>query len=237
MNKPTDRDAFTKLGKQLSEIHSDQLSTQLQVFQSALINFANDHGDEIKLNSEFRSKFTELCLLIGIDPVELIIYEESKNKKHGDEYFISLSVKIVEVCQETRDLNGGLISFKELLPRIQNSASMSAKVTEADIDKSLSILSSLGRGYDVLDMNGKKWLKFSLASTSSSFTGDHTSIFEACSFMGGYVSYQLLRDNYGWDKVRCKHVLDDMIMNGFLWVDNQGPDGECLYWEPSWISN
>ena len=50
----TDRDAYLQLGKSLNEQHSNQLSTQLQVFQSALINFANDHGDEISLNLEFK---------------------------------------------------------------------------------------------------------------------------------------------------------------------------------------
>ena len=33
----TDRDAYLQLGKSLNEQHSNQLSTQLQVFQSALI--------------------------------------------------------------------------------------------------------------------------------------------------------------------------------------------------------
>ena len=37
--------------------------------------------------------------------------------------------------------------------------------------------------------------------------------------MGGYVTYRLLRDNYGWDKVRYKTVIDEMIMNGFYgWI-------------------
>ena len=54
--------------------------------------------------------------------------------------------------------------------------------------------------------------------------------------MGGYVTYRLLRDNYGWDKVRYKTVIDEMIMNGFYGLDSQD-NGEWQYWEPSWISN
>ncbi|EGV60365.1 ESCRT II complex subunit Dot2 [Yamadazyma tenuis] len=233
-----DRDAFSRLGKQLSDIHSSQLSTQLSVFQSALINFANEHGEDIKQNLEFRSKFTELCSSVGLDPLELSIYTNSKDDKRNNNFYISLSVRIVEVCQETRDLNGGLISFKELLPQLQNNVNLHSKITDTDVTKALEVLARLGNGYEVLTIHGKNWLKFSLASTSSSgFTTDQRKVYEVCTFMGGQVSYRLLRDNYGWDKIRCKTVLDEMIMNGFLWVDNQGVNGELHFWEPSWISS
>ena len=44
--------------------------------------------------------------------------------------------------------------------------------------------------------------------------------------MGGYVTYRLLRDNYGWDKVRCKTVIDEMIMNGFYgWIHKTMANG------------
>lgn len=228
-----DRDAFTRLGKYLDEQHSDQLSTQLSVYQSALINFAVDHGSQIKLNKEFRLKFTEVCQLIGLDPVELLLHLESRGKQSG-EFLITLAIKIVEVCQETRDLNGGLISFKELLPRIQNNVNLVSDITETDLKASLDILNNLGEGYEILTINNKKWLKSSIASTTTDISSDQKKVYEICTFMGGYVTKTLLIDNYGWDKVRCKTVLDDMIMNGFLWIDNN--DGELMYWEPSWIS-
>lgn len=238
-NTRSDRDRYTQLGRYLSELHSGQLSTQLSVFESALINFANDHGDEIRNSNEFRTKFNELCQLIGIDPLELTIYSTSKNPNRNENFYISLSVKVVEVCQETRDLNGGLISFKELLPRLQNNVNLHSAITESDLLKALDILHKLGNGYEVLTINDKKWLKFSLASSSlnENFTNDQKRVYEVCTFMGGFVTYRLLRDNYGWDKIRCKAVIDEMITNGFLWVDNQGINGEWQYWEPSWISS
>lgn len=238
-NSSNDRDRYTRLGQYLNELHSDQLSTQLSVFESALINFANDHGDEIRQNNEFRSKFTELCQLIGIDPLELTIYSNSKAPIRNENFYISLSVKVVEVCQETRNLNGGLVSFKELLPRLQNNVNLHSSITEPDLLKALDILKDLGNGYEVLTINDKKWLKFSLASSSlnENFTTDQKRVYEVCTFMGGYVTYRLLRDNYGWDKIRCKSVINEMITNGFLWVDSQGVNGEWQYWEPSKITS
>ncbi|KAF6060567.1 EAP30/Vps36 family protein [Candida albicans] len=213
----TDRDAYLQLGKSLNEQHSNQLSTQLQVFQSALINFANDHGDEISSNLEFKNKFTQIVQSIGIDPLDLLLYTSQNDRNGGTSNSNSSTVKIIEICQQTRDLNEGI----------------SLVVSEKDIESSLNNLNTLGKGYEILIINGKKWLKF---SSTENLSNDQLKIYELCEFMGGYVTYRLLRDNYGWDKVRCKTVIDEMIMNGFLWVDSQD-NGEWQYWEPSWISN
>ncbi|CAX41456.1 vacuolar-sorting protein, putative [Candida dubliniensis CD36] len=240
----TDRDAYLQLGKSLNEQHSNQLSTQLQVFQSALINFANDHGDEISSNLEFKNKFTQIVQSIGIDPLDLLLYTSQNNNNSTNKrsnvvttnFGVALAVKIIEICQQTRDLNGGLISLKELISTLQSSCEtegISLIISEEDIETSLNNLNSLGKGYEILIINGKKWLKF---SSTENLSNDQLKIYELCEFMGGYVTYRLLRDNYGWDKVRCKTVIDEMIMNGFLWVDSQD-NGEWQYWEPSWISN
>lgn len=235
-----DRDAYTQLGRFLNERHSDQLSTQLSVFQSALINFASEHGQEITNNHEFRGKFTQMCQLVGVDPLELLIYANSNDSKaRTDKFYIGLSVRIVEICQQTRDLNGGLISIKELLSRLKENVNLQSTISEKDIYRSLSILDTLGKGYEILSINEHKWLKYASASSglSENISNDQRKVYDLCGFMGGYVSYRLLRDNYGWDKMRCKSVIDEMIMNGFLWVDSQGINGEWHFWEPSWISN
>ena len=149
----TDRDAYLQLGKSLNEQHSNQLSTQLQVFQSALINFANDHGDEISLNLEFKNKFTQIVQLIGIDPLDLLLYTSQNDRNGGTSssssssnykrsnvvatnFGVALAVKIIEICQQTRDLNGGLISLKELISTLQNSCEtegISLVILEKDI--------------------------------------------------------------------------------------------------------
>lgn len=229
-----DRDAYTQLGQTLTAKHNDQLLTQLEVLQSALVNFASDHGDEIKLNPEFRNKFTQMCLLANIDPLELLLQGNTKkNDKHAN-FQVALAVRIVEIGQSTRDLNGGLISIKELLVRLNDNKQISTNITDDDIQKALNILTTLGEGYNILDINGKKWLKFSSA-TGTNISTDQKNIYELCGFMGGFVTTRLLRDNYGWDKVRCKTVIDEMIMNGFLWIDEGGQEPQ--FWVPSWVSN
>ncbi|OBA20176.1 winged helix DNA-binding domain-containing protein [Metschnikowia bicuspidata var. bicuspidata NRRL YB-4993] len=230
-----ERDAYLRLGKTLTERHSDQLAIQLSVFQSALINFGVEHGDAIRNNAEFRHKFTQMCALIGVDPLELLIMTDSRAKK-TDGFFVGLGVRMVEICQETRNINGGLISFKELHSRLQESVSVPLAVSEADAQKALDSLVSLGKGYETLSINNKQWIKFLGPTGSQSISNDQKKVYELCEFMGGHVTYRLLRDNFGWDKVRTNTVVDEMIMNGFLWVDAQGPGGATQFWEPSWIS-
>lgn len=228
-----DRDAYLRLGQALTQRHSDQLSAQLSVFQSALVNFAGEHGDMIKSNPEFQSKFTQMCHLVGVDPLELLLFVDAKTKK-GENFYMGLAVRVVEICQETRDINGGLISLKELHSRLQETVSVPLSVLEEDILKALALLGNLGNGYEVILINNKKWIKYS--AVSGGISNDQKKVYELCEFMGGYVTNRLLQDNYGWDSARLKTIVDEMIMNGFLWIDNQGPDSQWQFWEPSWIS-
>ena len=234
MDPQSDRDAYQQLGQRLNQQHSEQLSTQLQVFRSALINFVNDYSNEIKSNGEFRSKFNQISQLIGMDPLDLLIYANSKTKSNGSNFVTGLSVKIVEICQETRDLNGGLLSLRELQSILtDNSSDLKIDISTKHIEQAITILNSMGKNYELIKINNESWLKF---SSIENLSNDQLKIYELCGFMGGYVTMGLIRDNYGWDKYRIKSVIDEMIMNGILWVDEQGED-EWQYWEPSWISH
>lgn len=237
------RDEYFQVGKSITQKQQDQLSTQLAVFTSALVNFASDHGEEIIYNLEFRTKFTQMCQLVGVDPLNLQIMTSSNSssgsnssKNVNSSTDIALAVRVVEECHKTRDANGGLISLKELVLRLKGEGDSSGtsnytnlNITELDISRCLNKLSSLGNGYEILNINGKKWLKF-----TNNVSNDHKRVYELCEFMGGMVTFRLLRDNYQWDQVRCKTVIDEMIMKGFLWVD-QG-ELETQFWEPSWLS-
>lgn len=125
--------------------------------------------------------------------------------------------------------------MKELLSRLQDTVSLQTTLDESDVQQALTSLDSLGKGYEILSINNHKWLKFTSAG-GDNISNDQRKVYDLCGFMGGYVTHRLLHDNYGWDKMRCKSVIDEMIMNGFLWVDSQGPNKEYQYWEPSWIS-
>ncbi|KAM9886357.1 hypothetical protein OXX79_014240, partial [Metschnikowia pulcherrima] len=156
----SERDAYNRLGKALSEWHSNQLSAQLSVFQSALTNIAIERGDAIRDNPVFRHEFNKICSQMGVDPLELLILRDSRLMK-SDKFFVGLGVRMVEICQETRNINGGLMPVTELQSRLQESVSVPLTVSEEDIRKALDSLISLGKGYETILINNKQWIKFS----------------------------------------------------------------------------
>lgn len=221
-----DKQRYAQLGQLLHQQHAQQLSTQLAVYRSALVNFARDHPQDIINHDESRAKFTQMCMLIGIDPLELLM--QSKTSKEA--FRTSLAVRVVEICNETRPVNGGVLPLKELVDILQQNPEFEAVATEKDVVECLDLLNGLGKGYETLTINGKSWLKS--VSMSDSITSDHRTIYEACEFLGGYVSLRILEDNCGWDRVRARSAIDDMIMHGFLWVDHC-PGRDTMYWVPT----
>lgn len=242
------RDDYHRLGLDITRKQRDVLATQLAVLKSALANFAADHGREIEHNQEFRTKFTQLCQLVGVDPLELQMLAAQALAQAGGAAAAAaaaaidtaVAVRVVEECHRTRDVNGGLITVRELVSRLKHEDELSAlsnnlHLTEDNVLRALKVLAALGGGYELLTINGKQWLKF-----TNNVSSDHKRVYELCEFTGGFVTMRLLRDNYQWSAVRCQAVVDEMIMNGFLWVDmgapGEGSEPEPHYWEPSWIA-
>lgn len=207
------------------ERQSIELNEQLAVFQERLLQFAKKHNSEIKANPEFRSKFVRMCTSIGIDPLSL--FDKSEHLFNFNDFYYELCVKIVEICRQTKDMNGGILSFDEL----ERGFFKGLDVKVADLEKSIEMLKSLDGGFEVFDIRGKKFLR----SIPNELTGDQTRILEICSILG-YASISLLRANLDWKPVRSRAVLNEMVANGLLWIDEQA-DAETLYWDSSWIVN
>lgn len=215
--------SYKNVSSNILERQSLELEQQLEVFQGRLIDFAKKHNKDLKANPEFRSRFLRMCSSIGIDPLE--IFEKDQHLFNVDDFYYEISVKIIEVCRETKDMNGGVISFDEL----RNGYFKNLNVTMEDLEKSIDMIQVLDGGFKVFSIRGKKFLR----SVPNEITGDQTKILEVCSIMG-YASISLLRANFQWDAVRGRSVLEDMAANGMLWIDNQAGN-EILYWDPSWI--
>lgn len=216
-------ESYKNVSSNILERQSLELEQQLEVFQGRLIDFAKKHNKDLKANPEFRSRFLRMCSSIGIDPLE--IFEKDQHLFNVDDFYYEISVKIIEVCRETKDMNGGVISFDEL----RNGYFKNLNVTMEDLEKSIDMIQVLDGGFKVFSIRGKKFLR----SVPNEITGDQTKILEVCSIMG-YASISLLRANFQWDSVRGRSVLEDMAANGMLWIDNQAGN-EILYWDPSWI--
>lgn len=203
-----------------------EYNDQLKLFQEKLIQFAIEHNEELKENIEFKSKFLKMCNTIGIDP--LALFNKDRHLFNVNDYYYEICVKLIQICRDIKDLNGGIVSLEELQKIYFNEAN----VTQADIEKSVQMLASLDGGFEIFQI--RDHLKF-LRSVPNELTLDQTKVLEVCSVMG-YASINLLHINLNWERVRCKTTLNEMITNGLLWMDNQCGGNEILYWDPSWIT-
>ncbi|CCC68562.1 hypothetical protein NCAS_0B04780 [Naumovozyma castellii] len=219
-----EKEKYEGIGTDLLKRQSLELQEQLKIFQERLTVFADKHNDELKENPEFREKFMHMCSSIGIDPLSL--FNKDKHLFNVNDFYYELCVKVIEVCRQTKDINGGVISFDELAKGYFKDMA----IETADLEKAIDMLSALDGGFEIFRIRGKKFLR----SVPNELTSDQTQILEICSILG-YASVSLLKANLEWRNVRSRAVLDEMVANGLLWVDNQaGP--EIHYWDPSWIT-
>ncbi|KAL6941970.1 hypothetical protein ACO0QE_003133 [Hanseniaspora vineae] len=240
----------------LFDKQKQQLDYQLQVFKDQIIQFSKIHNQELKENLDLARQFVQLCSQIGINFSQLVD-NKSTYLFHPMDYYYNLCMELIEVVRSLETMNGGLTSYKELLFRLNeaNSGSINAagqqknntnKRSAQDIDKALEMLKSLNGGFTKMVIAGKSFIQ----SVPLELTKDQSLVYEVC-FVLGHVTVQILRDNYQWDKIRCKQVLNKMVSDGLLWIDKvEGETGEAStlstvnksrgevkYWDPGWIIN
>ncbi|KAL7918299.1 EAP30/Vps36 family domain-containing protein [Trichoderma austrokoningii] len=231
---------FASHGSSLRATNAQALETQLAVFRSLLQQFAATHAKDIRSDPSFRAQFARMCSAIGVDPL-------ASSNSHGsggssgagssvwaqllgrtvNDFYFELAVRIVEVCGATRGENGGLIGLKELRDRVSKGRMEGAdSISEDDVRRAVETLKPLGGSYAVMTVGRKEYVR----SVPRELSTDQAAVVEAAQVLG-FVSVGMLRDNLGWEVVRCKTAIEDLMAGGMLWVDRQ-TEGEWEYWSP-----
>ncbi|ODV60438.1 ESCRT-II subunit protein SNF8 [Ascoidea rubescens DSM 1968] len=243
-------DEFSKISSQLIQQQSNLLSDQLKLFQENLINFAKKYNNEIKNNPDFSRNFYKLCLSIGVDPLAASISvktttttntntHQKKNlwsnlilNDNDEEFYNELSVKIIEICRQTSNLNGGLISIKNLLNYLNDPSNPNKieNLVENDIIISINKIKILNPNFKIIN-NGNENL---ISSLSIELNSDQNQILVICKIIK-FVTVRILMDNFKWSRLRSQQVLNSMVEKGFLWIDTQDDNDQTAYWDPSWI--
>ena len=230
------------------ELANDQivkLSEQMTEFRSKLQDFAQKYKKDIKRNAEFRRNFQTMCATVGVDPLQSSANFWTKLLGVGDFYY-ELAVQVIEVCMSTSHRNGGLIGINELHYRViqsRNSAKQTNKseveISVDDLLRAIDKLSKLGSGMKVISC-GKTYI---IQSIPSELSLDQNSIIQKAQSNSGYVSVSIVVSELKWTEERAIKAINDMIMEGIVWIDKQSPTGETLYWFPglrqslSWNGN
>jgi hypothetical protein len=119
---------YASHGSSLRTSDAAALETQLAVFRSLLQQFAQTHAKDIRSNPSFRAQFARMCAAIGVDPLAASstrdgggsIWAQLLGRSVNDFYF-ELAVKVVEVCSDTREENGGLIEVRKVRESLMQS--------------------------------------------------------------------------------------------------------------------
>jgi ESCRT-II complex subunit VPS22 len=100
-----------------------------------------------------------------------------------------------------------------------------------DIVRSISALGPLGPGVSVVTLaGGERYIR----SIPRELNPDQATVLEVAG-VAGYVSLSMLRVNLGWEEERSKGVLEEVIVEGMVWVDEGGTEKE--YWIPRGITD
>lgn len=245
-NAQLSSDLYAKHGAQLRSSHADALANQLSVFQAALHNFSLTHAKDIRSNPTFRAEFARMCNAIGVDPLAGSNVKGSGSgggaagkggsvwaKMLGssvNDFYFELAVRVVEVCRETRNENGGMIAVAEVQKRIVKGRSGMVgggmDVTEDDIVRALESLEPLGGMFKVNRLGGSNFIR----SVPKELNQDQSTVLEVIQILG-HVTVSMLRANLDWDRARATTVIGDLVADSLVWVDEQAEEVE--YWSPA----
>ncbi|KND90731.1 Vacuolar-sorting protein SNF8 [Tolypocladium ophioglossoides CBS 100239] len=245
---------YASHGSSLRATNAQALETQLSVFRSLLQQFAQTHAKDIRSDPSFRAQFARMCTAIGVDPLASSSNSGSGSGSGGagggvgsiwaqllgktvNDFYFELAVRVVEVCGATRGENGGLIGLREVRERLSrgrgdvegSSGGGASDISEDDVRRAVETLRPLGGSYGIVRVGRKEYIR----SVPRELSGDQAAVVEAAQVLG-YVSVSMLRDNLGWERARCRTVIDDLVAEGMLWVDQQTA-GEWEYWRPSFM--
>lgn len=235
--------SYATHGATLKTTQQTSLQTQLEVFQSLLHNFALEHANTIKSNPTFRAEFARMCNAIGVDPLagSNVSLKGKGGGAKGDskslwarvlghdvnDFYFSVAVRVVELCQATRGENGGLLGIKECCESVAKGKAIGGglSVSEDDVLRAVKSLSPLGSGFSVIEIAGKQFIR----SVPKELNTDQSTVLEVLQVLGS-VTVSLLRVNLGWDGARAVTVCEDLLADSLVWVDLQGREME--YWSP-----
>lgn len=222
---------FAEKGDQLASGQLQHFSEQLDVFTKKLEEFAMKHRDEIQKNSQFRRYFQEMCVTVGVDPLASSKGFWTEKLGFGNFYY-ELAIQIIEVCMSTSHLNGGLITVDELRNRLLRSRSKTRKepISHDDVIRAVKKLKVLGHGFELIALGGDRFL---VQSVPGELSMDDARVLQLAEENGGYVSQELICDQFRWDTARTCRVLDRLVKDSRAWVDEQTGDGSMHYWFPS----
>jgi len=218
----TDKVRYKKQADEISDIQLRQVQEQITQFKENLEKFATKYKKNINKDPAFRKQFNEMCKSIGVDPLTSSKGFWAQLLGVGDFYY-ELGVQIIEVCMQTREVNGGLIDMDVLVNLlIKNRGPAAKEISANDVERAVAKLQVFDN-YRVLNIGSKKMIQ----SVPVELSSDDTVVLVLAQKLG-YVTPSMLTDEFHWTSDRIEMVCGLLLKEGMVWIDQQA--GEAQYW-------
>ncbi|CAK0893253.1 unnamed protein product [Prorocentrum cordatum] len=203
------RSTIAAAGDQSKAAQLADAKANFEVLRAKLTEFAQKHRSRINSDPQFRQAFCEMCAAAGVDPLA--------------------SSKVLTVCIQTREMNGGLLDLRECLSLVQALRPADQTISEEDVETAISSLSALGRGVGVRRCGDRRIVY----SVPDELNTDPSQALEIAARAGGKVCSEDLTRQLGWRPERAEAALAHFVREGLCWVDTQDPAVDMWYWFPS----
>jgi ESCRT-II complex subunit VPS22 len=239
--------SYAALSSTISAQQLTDLKSQLEAFKTALVAFSKAHKDDIRKDPALRHKFQQMCAAIGVDPLAGSGPASGGGAFGGagfwqdilglSDWQYELAVQAVDICVSTRERNGGIIEMDDLLRRLARLRGVdrqgsSGGISAEDVIRSIKTLSPLGSGYEVLKISGQTFIR----SVPRELDVDQGALLAFASEHGGAFNERLIMRMLGWNDVRARNAIDNMVKrDGIGWIDEQAEGGVDV-WVPSTLN-
>jgi ESCRT-II complex subunit VPS22 len=216
LNQQQHQAQVADFGREMWEKECREAKLQMEAFQRKLETFARQHKDKIRRDPEFRAEFNQMCLTLGVDPLQSKNGFWSKHLGIGS-FYHELSIKIIRVCVGLKRKHGARIPIGEVIHEVQRLFKDPPKISENDVEVALKNLKSLGQGYSVVtDKSGVyvQTVSFDLDEVGMAVlnlakeTGFFTDADQA-----------RLRNEGGFTPEKVKTARQRLLNEGLIWVD------------------
>ncbi|KAG9510298.1 Stress-induced-phosphoprotein 1 [Fragariocoptes setiger] len=228
------QELFQQRGSDLAKEELERLSSQMIEFRDNLQEFARKYKKDIKRTGGFRRHFQQMCAVAGVDPLRSSANFWTKMLGVGDFYY-ELAIQIVEVFMSSSHRNGGIMPMDELISRVLSSRNAtnenlakSDSVNAEDVINAIDKLSVLGGNIKILPSKGT----YIIHAVPAELNSDHLLLTQLAHSNGGYITKPLMSINSDWPEQRISKAIDELIMEGLVWIDTQTADHEPSYWFP-----
>ena len=213
--------ALAEMRKQIDHTRNEAAKKQMELFQKSLETFATQHKQQLKEDPEFRSAFNNMCLQLGVDPLQSTKGFWSSILGVGD-FYHELAIKVIDVCLKQKRSNGGLLELSDVLEQVRKTykGTNPPKINEGDIGTAIKNLKCLGSGYCIVNIGKKKYIK----TTSFDLEADHNAILSLAEGKGYFTD----KGNLKISDQRYNNALKSLLEQGFIWVDEY--EGKKTYY-------